>query len=652
MYITLAQKTGGPAPQGQFKNHGSSVINAVLLLVMTNFNRTCANVRPLILALLAIISVTSAAVLISTNTSFLFEWHLITLGRVSIIMPAIIDPLSLLYLSVVLFISSNVLQFSKFYMLDDQFINRFTILVILFVLSMRFLIFIPNLIILLLGWDGLGITSFILVIYYQNPKSLAAGIITALTNRIGDVIILMAIALSINQGHWAIFSMWESSFSVLVILFIIIAGITKSAQIPFSRWLPAAIAAPTPVSALVHSSTLVTAGVFLLIRFYPFLSSLPLFNFILLYSAVSTILMAGISAVTECDIKKIIALSTLSQLGIIITRLGLGAPNFALFHMITHAIFKALLFICAGEIIALHSHGQDLRWLGNLVSQAPVAASCALIANLALCGLPFIAGFYSKDLVIEVIVSNRTNWLIVLLAFLAVGFTSFYSIRFTICIFLCARTHIAGNTILERPNVVFPIVVIASISIICGAALLWLLPINHFEAVLPIRMKLLPLFTVFTGGLAGWFLTNKLTRALTNFTLPNYASCNIWFLVPLSSQLQLATPLILGHSLMKSVDHGWLEVTGGLGINSLISGVGGHILKSGPITPPALLTKCLVAGITIVIVLYLVCWSNLNLKYTIEAGSMAKPFDIACSVKNTLAFHAKNILVSRTEGSL
>lgn len=154
MYITLAQKKtpgGGPAPQGQFKNHGSSVINAVLLLVMTNFNRTCANVRPLILALLAIISVTLAAVLISTNTSFLFEWHLITLGRVSIIMPAIIDPLSLLYLSVVLFISSNVLQFSKFYMLDDQFINRFTILVILFVLSMRFLIFIPNLIILLLG---------------------------------------------------------------------------------------------------------------------------------------------------------------------------------------------------------------------------------------------------------------------------------------------------------------------------------------------------------------------------------------------------------------------------------------------------------------------------------------------------------------------
>jgi len=140
-----------------------------------------------------------------------------------------------------------------------------------------------------------------------------------------------------------------------------LAGCTKRAQIPFSSWLPAAIAAPTPVSALVHSSTLVTAGVFLLIRFYPFLHSLTIFSNILIFLAVSTIFIAGIRASTECDIKKIIALSTLRQLGVIITRLALGAPNIALFHIITHALFKALLFICAGELIALHGHGQELR---------------------------------------------------------------------------------------------------------------------------------------------------------------------------------------------------------------------------------------------------------------------------------------------------
>lgn len=121
------------------------------------------------------------------------------------------------------------------------------------------------------------------------------------------------------------------------------------------------MAAPTPVSALVHSSTLVTAGVFLLIRFYPFLSTLKAFNFVLLFVAVSTILMAGIRATTECDMKKIIALSTLSQLGIIITAIGLGLPNIAIFHIVIHALFKALLFICAGELISLHSHGQELR---------------------------------------------------------------------------------------------------------------------------------------------------------------------------------------------------------------------------------------------------------------------------------------------------
>jgi len=139
------------------------------------------------------------------------------------------------------------------------------------------------------------------------------------------------------------------------------AAITKSAQMPFSSWLPAAIAAPTPVSALVHSSTLVTAGVFLMIRFYPFLKLFYLFNSLLLIFAVTTIFIAGLRATTECDAKKIIALSTLSQLGIIITSLGLGLPHLAYYHILTHALFKALLFVCAGSFINYHLHAQDLR---------------------------------------------------------------------------------------------------------------------------------------------------------------------------------------------------------------------------------------------------------------------------------------------------
>lgn len=184
---------------------------------------------------------------------------------------------------------------------------------------------------------------------------------------------------------------------------------TKSAQMPFSSWLPAAIAAPTPVSALVHSSTLVTAGVFLLIRFYNFLTEIKYFNFILIIISCSTILIAGLSALTECDLKKIIALSTLSQLGVIIASLGLGCVNLAFFHLITHALFKALLFICAGSIIHFHIHGQDLRTIGNLTRQLPFTISALLIANISLCGLPFISGFYSKDMILETAIFNPIN---------------------------------------------------------------------------------------------------------------------------------------------------------------------------------------------------------------------------------------------------
>lgn len=213
---------------------------------------------------------------------------------------------------------------------------------------------------------------------------------------------------------------------------IIVAGITKRAQIPFSRWLPAAIAAPTPVSALVHSSTLVTAGVFLLIRFYPYLTKVTGFNETILVISSLTIFMAGIRALVECDIKKIIALSTLSQLGVIIASIGLGMPDLAFFHLITHALFKALLFVCAGTLINLHHHSQDLRRIGNLVRQIPLTISCLNIANMALCGLPFLSGFYSKDLIIEITLYNNYRIIILILFIVATIITAAYSVRLAV----------------------------------------------------------------------------------------------------------------------------------------------------------------------------------------------------------------------------
>ena len=213
-----------------------------------------------------------------------------------------------------------------------------------------------------------------------------------------------------------------------------VAGMTKRAQFPFSRWLPAAMAAPTPVSALVHSSTLVTAGVFLLFRFYPFLSSSLYFNKVLLILGTITALMAGISAIVECDIKKIIALSTLRQLGVMMVSIGMGAPMLAFFHLLTHAIFKALLFLCAGTLINLHGHSQDLRFIGNIGVRIPLLCARLVISNLALCGAPFMSGFYSKDLVLEFRLYRPMNFMIIIMFFFATGLTARYTIRFLVAV--------------------------------------------------------------------------------------------------------------------------------------------------------------------------------------------------------------------------
>jgi NADH-ubiquinone oxidoreductase chain 5 len=209
---------------------------------------------------------------------------------------------------------------------------------------------------------------------------------------------------------------------------VILAAITKSAQIPFSAWLPAAIAAPTPVSALVHSSTLVTAGVYLLIRFNILFVNSYLGSFLLLIGGL-TIFIAGLGANFEFDLKKIIALSTLSQLGLMIRILAIGFPKLAFFHLLTHALFKALLFICAGAIIHNIKNSQDLRVIGRLINQIPLTSACLNVANLALCGMPFLAGFYSKDLILEIVRLSYVNIFSFFLYFFSTGLTVCYSFR-------------------------------------------------------------------------------------------------------------------------------------------------------------------------------------------------------------------------------
>jgi len=211
----------------------------------------------------------------------------------------------------------------------------------------------------------------------------------------------------------------------LILLLILVASITKRAQIPFSAWLPAAMAAPTPISALVHSSTLVTAGVYLMIRFNELLGIREM----LFYLSVITIFISGLGANFEIDIKKVIALSTLRQLGVIIMSLSLGLTELAFFHLLIHALFKSLLFLCAGVYIHGFGDKQDIRSLGGVIECAPLTTFYFIGCSLALCGFPFISGFYSRDLILEILMIRNLNWVQYGFVILATAFTVSYSLR-------------------------------------------------------------------------------------------------------------------------------------------------------------------------------------------------------------------------------
>lgn len=590
----------------------------------------------LILIILFLLTAPSAALLSLLDKIILLEWTFFSSSASPIVLSVILDPYGLIFSSTVLLISSNVLIFAKSYISDDPFVTRFTHLVLLFVASINLLIFIPNLITLLLGWDGLGLTSFLLVIYYQNAKSLSAGIITALTNRVGDVLILLTIGWIIHFGQWSILFSSLTPFNSLLGLRITIAAITKSAQIPFSSWLPAAMAAPTPVSALVHSSTLVTAGIFLLFRFYPFLSSTPYFNKFLLIIATLTTLIAGLRANTECDMKKIIALSTLSQLGVIIVSLGLGAPFLAFFHLITHALFKALLFLCAGTLIHLHLHSQDLRYIGNIFNQIPSISAALIVSNLALCGAPFLAGFYSKDLILEAALFNQTNFIIILLFFFATGLTVSYTIRFLLAV-LWSPTNVSPcHPINDNDKFCSYPTLVISLSAICGGRLInWLIITPSFEPCLPPYLKFLTLTVSIFGLILGYLLsssTSPSSPSLMAAPKPHYATSMIWFLTPLSSQKIMPAPIYLSHHLTKTLDHGWVELLGGQGAFLSLTP-----LATNSIHPHKNIfsSHLIISLLPLFLIFFFIFLGSLSLKHNIEAVKMVfTPLDIY-SVKST-----------------
>nr|QVL29090.1 NADH dehydrogenase subunit 5 [Ceratitis anonae] len=509
-------------------------------------------------------------VFLMNEYSVFLEWEVVTLNSSSIVMTFLFDWMSLLFMSFVLLISSLVIYYSKEYMSGDVNINRFIMLVLMFVLSMMLLIISPNLISILLGWDGLGLVSYCLVIYFQNVKSYNAGMLTVLSNRIGDVAFLLAIAWMLNYGSWNYIFYLESMKNMIEMqiigVLIMLAAMTKSAQIPFSSWLPAAMAAPTPVSALVHSSTLVTAGVYLLIRFNILLSESFMGQFLLLISGL-TMFMAGLGANFEFDLKKIIALSTLSQLGLMMSILSMGFYKLAFFHLLTHALFKALLFMCAGAIIHNMNNSQDIRLMGGLGVYMPLTSGCFNVANLALCGMPFLAGFYSKDLILEVVSLSYINMFSFFLYFFSTGLTVCYSFRL-IYYSMTGELNCGSLNMLSDEGWIMlrGMSGLLFMSIIGGSMLSWLIFPTPYMVCLPFYLKLLTLFVCILGGLIGYLISNVslyyFNKSLNSYLMSYYFG-SMWFMPYISTYGIINYPLILGGIVFKSFDQGWSEFLGG-----------------------------------------------------------------------------------------
>nr|YP_010849313.1 NADH dehydrogenase subunit 5 [Krisna quadrimaculosus]WGG89453.1 NADH dehydrogenase subunit 5 [Krisna quadrimaculosus] len=458
--------------------------------------------------------------------SYFYEFSLYYCNSLNLSYIMIFDWMSLIFVSLVMFISSMVILYSFYYIgVNSYSCFRFFYILIIFIFSMMLMILSPSMLSIMLGWDGLGLVSYCLVIYYNSNSSLISGMLTCLTNRLGDFGLLICSCWVVSYGSWH-FIYYLDFFNNYIFFLLIFSCFTSSAQIPFSSWLPSAMSAPTPISSLVHSSTLVTAGVYLIIRFS---LSICLINYFFIYISLITMFMSSFCAFFEFDLSKIIALSTLSQLGLMMFTLFMGLPLLSFVHLLNHAMFKSLLFLCSGVIIYFLDNNQDIRCLGMFSKMMPFTSCCFMISLFSLMGLPYMSGFYSKDLIIDNLMMMNFNYLLIFLFFFSIGLTSLYSVRLLYYCLFMSNIYNSYMIFIDQFNYMsLSIFFLTIFSVLVGCVLNWILMLNISYIIIPLYMKI---FTFSFILLLFWL---SLEFSLLNFyffTLNYYNfNSNMWFI--------------------------------------------------------------------------------------------------------------------------